>query len=346
MARVRLARLLGAFVALSLAGAASAQDVESGFEPARTEWGDPDLRGTWPIQNVNDARIPLERPASREGRPRLTDEEFAERLASAERSDAGYANELRNAGTVGLADWLRSSPMGRQSSLIVRPDDGRLPPLTPQAQALHAAGRSSYKPGQTTFDWVSDMDAFDRCITRGFPAMMLPKPYNNGVRVFQSPGFVVLQMEMFGTRVVPLAQGERWPAPVRAWNGDSRGHWEGDTLVIETTGIVTGDSVAGDTARRSGSPLPNRDFATLPMGPEARTVERLAMTGPDTIAYEMTYSDPTVFTAPWTVAFEWTRDDSYQLYEYACHEGNEHVRGLIETSRSQRRGEPEDSAAE
>ena len=82
------------------------------------------------------------------------------------------------------------------------------------------------------------------------------------------------------------------------------------------------------------------------MGPEARTVERLAMTGPDMIAYEMTYSDPAVFTAPWTVAFEWTRDDSYQLYEYACHEGNEHVRGLIETSRSQRRGEPEDSAAE
>jgi len=315
-------------------------------EPPRTAWGDPDLRGTWPIQHVNDARIPLERPPAMGERDRLTDEEFAERLERAERSDADYDNELRNAGTVGLADWLRVSPMGRQSSLIVKPTDGRLPPLTPEARALHDAGRSSYKPGQTTFDWVSDMDAFDRCITRGFPAMMLPKPYNNGVRVFQAPGFVVLQMEMFGTRIVPLGQGERWPAAVRAWNGDSRGRWEGDTLVIETKGIVTGDSVAVDTARRSGSPLPNRDFATLPMGPEARTVERLTMRGRDVIAYEMTYSDPAVFTEPWTVAFEWTRDDSYVLYEYACHEGNEHVRGLIETSRLQRKEGRADNAVE
>ena len=343
MARVRLACLLGA--ALLLADEAPARDAEGGFTPARTTWGDPDLRGTWPIQNVNDARIPLERPAGMGGRESLTDEEFAERLSRAERSDAGYANELRNAGTVGLADWLRLSPTGRQSSLIVSPADGRLPPLTPEAKALHDAGRSSYKEGQTTFDWVSDMDAFDRCITRGFPAMMLPKPYNNGVRVFQSPGFVVLQMEMFGARVVPLGQGDRWPAPVRAWNGDSRGRWDGDTLVIETTNIVAGDSAATDTSHRSGSPLPNRDFATLPMGPEARTVERLTLTGPDAIAYEMTYSDPAVFAQPWTVAFEWTREDSYVLYEYACHEGNEHVRGLIETSRLQRKGERAGSAA-
>ena len=333
---MRVVRLLATLCTLLIAGAAAGQEAEEDFRPARTSWGDPDFRGTWPIQNVNDVRIPLERPADMGERAWLTDEEFAERLRGAERSDAEYANELRNAGTTGLAAWLRAARTGRQSSLIVGPANGRLPPLTPQAQTLYEAGRSSWKEGQT-FDWVSDLDAFDRCITRGFPAMMLPKPYNNGVRIFQSPGYVALQLEMFGTRMVPVGQGGHWPAPVRSWHGDSRGRWDGDTLVIETTNIVTGDSATRDVSRRSASPLPGRTFSSLPMGPDARTVERLTMTGPDTIAYEMTYSDPATFSAPWTVAFEWTREDGYRIFEYACHAGNEHVRNVIETSRAQRR---------
>ena len=203
---MRVVRLLAALCTLLIAGAAAGQEAEEDFRPARTSWGDPDFRGTWPIQNVNDVRIPLERPADMGERAWLTDEEFAERLRGAERSDAEYANELRNAGTTGLAAWLRAARTGRQSSLIVGPANGRLPPLTPQAQTLYEAGRSSWKEGQT-FDWVSDLDAFDRCITRGFPAMMLPKPYNNGVRIFQSPGYVALQLEMFGTRMVPVGQG-------------------------------------------------------------------------------------------------------------------------------------------
>ena len=269
-------------------------------------------------------------------RTRLTDEEFAERLKRAENSDAGYSDDIDADGTRGLADWLRSSRTGHATSLLVDPRDGRLPPLTLEARSLHEAGRSSYKERQTRFEWITDMDAFDRCITRGFPAMMLPKPYNNGVRIFQSPGYVVLQLEMFGTRLVPVEQGGRWPDAVRAWNGASRGRWDGDTLVIETSNIVTGDSASTDATRRAGSPLPNRTLATLPMGSAAHTVERLKMTGPDTIAYEMTYSDPAVFAQPWTVAFDWTRDDSYEMYEYACHEGNDHVRTLIETSRARR----------
>jgi len=333
VARLRLVGLSGAVASLLLAGTIPALAATGEFEPARTAWGDPDFRGTWPIQNINDARIPLERPRETGDRAALTKEEFAARLTAAEQSDASYSEGIDSDGTRGLADWLRSSPTGRATSLLVEPPDGRLPPLTAEARALHEAGRSSYKDGQTRFDWISDMDAFDRCITRGFPAMMLPKPYNNGVRIFQSPGYVVLQMEMFGTRVVPLAQEEGWPDAVRAWNGDSRGRWEGGTLVIETSRIVAGDGATRDVAKRAGSPLPNRNFATLPMGPEARVVERLTMTDRDTIAYRLTYSDPTVFTAPWTAAFEWTRDDAYRMFEYACHEGNEHVRTLIETSR-------------
>ncbi|BBC71837.1 conserved hypothetical protein [Altererythrobacter sp. B11] len=328
-----------------LCGAPAVAGEAAAYHPPRTAWGDPDLRGTWPIQNINDARIPLERSAEMGERARLTEKEFAERVARAEKSDGEYANDIHNSGTQGLADWLRHSRTGHQTSLLVSPPDGRLPPLTPEAQALFAAGRSSWKEGQA-FDWVSDMDAFDRCITRGFPAMMLPKPYNNGLRIFQSPGYVVLQLEMFGTRIVRLGEGARWPDPVRGWYGDSRGRWEGDTLVIETTNIVTGDGASRDVAHRAASPLPNRNFSTLPMGPQARTTERLTMTGPDTIAYEVTFSDPAVFTRSWTAAFEWTRDSSYQIYEYACHERNDHVRTLIETSRAARRSQPAERAAQ
>ena len=177
-----MVRLFAALVTLLIAGAAWAE--EGTYHAPHTEWGDPDLRGTWPIQHVWDAGIPFERPeGAGEGR-RVDDEAFAERLAKAERSDAEYAADLQTSGTAGLAEWVRSSATGRRNSLLVDPPDGRLPSLTPEAQALFDAGRSSYKEGWTRSDWVSDMDAFERCITRGFPAMMLPKPYNNGVRIF------------------------------------------------------------------------------------------------------------------------------------------------------------------
>ena len=307
----------------------------AGHRFARTPWGDPDLRGTWPVQNINDARIRLERPAEFGTRVRLTDEEFAERLKDAERSDAEFTRDIGGDGTIGLADWLRSTSMARRTSLLIEPANGRLPPLTAPARELYAKGRSTWQAAEAT-DWVSDLDAFERCITRGFPAVMLPQPYNNGLRVFQSPGYVVLQLETFGARVIPIGRDGHWPAPLRAWHGDSRGRWDGDTLVIETANIVSGDSATTDVARRAAGPVPGRTFATLPVGPSAKVTEWLTRTGPDTIAYRMTYEDADVFTAPWTVAYERTRDDGYTLYEYACHEGNT-VREAITASRALRR---------
>ncbi|OJW64676.1 MAG: hypothetical protein BGO57_09270 [Sphingomonadales bacterium 63-6] len=303
----------------------------------KTPWGDPDFRGTWPLQNINDARIRLERPAELGTRAELTDKEFAERLREAEESDAAYTVDLKGGGTMGLADWLRATPFGRRSSLIVSPANGRLPPLTPQAAELYAKGRSTWRSVDVV-DWISDLDPFERCITRGFPAVMLPQPYNNGIRVFQSPGYVVLQLETFGTRVIPLGGKEPWPAQIRAWHGNSRGHWEGDTLVIETTNIVSGDSVTTDLAKRAAGPIPGRENATLPVGPEAKVTERLTRTGHDTIAYRMTYDDPAVFTAPWTADLQWTRDESYTIFEYACHERNT-VGEAITGSRAKRRTE-------
>ena len=139
---------------------------------------------------------------------------------------------------------------------------------------------------------------------------------------------------MLGTRIVPLGRGE--PNRPRSWAGASLGHWEGDTLMIETGRMVVGDSASGDRLRRAGSPVTGRGHGTVPMGARAHTVERLTMTGPDALSYKVTYSDPDVFTAPWTAEVEWSRNDSYRMYEYACHEGNG-VREWIAASRAQRR---------
>ena len=304
------------------------------YIPKKTAWGDPDFRGTWPTEYVYDAEIPLERPMADGKRAWLIPDEFAARLVKAEKSDKGYSDGPEAAGTRGLAQWLKATPFGHRSSLLIDPPDGRLPPLTPQAEALFKAGRNSYNEGQP-IDWVADLDSYDRCISYGVPLAMLPHPSNDGIRVFQSPGYVVIQLEVFDTRIIPIGRGGHWPAAVRTWMGDSRGRWEGSTLVIETTNMVAGDSATSDMAHRSASPVTGRGHGTIPMSAKASVVERLTMTGPDTIAYQVTYSDPEVFTAPWTAELEWTRDDTYKMYEFACHEGNE-VRELVTSSRAQR----------
>ena len=224
---------------------------------------------------------------------------------------------------------------------IYRCVPGRLPALLPQAEALRQAGRSSWVQGQA-YDWLDDFDTWDRCITRGFPASMLPFRYNNGIRVFQAPGFVVIHFEMLGDRIIPLRRGDHWPQAVRSWMGDSLGHWEGQTLVVETTNIVAGDGATHDVWKRAASPL---NVATqgvpannaIPVSALARVVERFTRAGPGALVYELTYSDPEVFTAPWTARITWTRDDGYAFYEYACQEGNQAIRNNILATRAGRR---------
>jgi hypothetical protein len=186
---------------------------------------------------------------------------------------------------------------------------------------------------------------------------MYPNRYNNGVRIFQSPGYIVIQNEMLGMRIIPIGNSPAWPAAVEQWMGHSRAHWEGKTLVIETTNIKSGDSVSHDPYGRSAAPvivtmIGGAPFNTIPMSNQAKTVERLTMTGPNSLVHELTYTDPATYTAPWTTQIEWVRDDKYKFYEYACHEGNHAVRGYITASRAERaaiaRGEaaPETGAAD
>jgi len=344
------ASLLAAPVALAQERPADLTElppVPATYDPGKTAWGDPNLSHTFQYEFLNNMRILVQRPKVFGDRVWLTDEEFARRLAAAERSDSGFApaseNGVGTPGTQGLADFVKNSSIGHRTSMLVSPADGQLPALTPQAEALYKAGRSGWVPGQD-YDWVDDFDSWDRCVSRGFPASMFPFRYNNGVRIFQAPGYVVIALEMLGNRVIPIRSGnaaQHWPAPVEAWMGNSIGHWEGNTLVIETSNIKSGDSVSSDIVARAASPLNMASqnvppFNTIPTSPRAHTVERLTMTGPNSLTYELTYDDPEVFTKPWIARLEWARDDDYQFFEYACHEGDVQVRNYITASRAYR----------
>jgi hypothetical protein len=319
--------------------------VSTEYDPPKHSWGEYDFTGTWPIENIPSTRILFQRMPGYGERQWVTKEEHDKRVASAERSDAGFAaaseNGIGTSGTEGLVDWTKNSLMAWRTSMLVEPKDGQLPALTPEGQALYDAGRSGWVPG-IDFDWVSDFDSWDRCVSRGFPASMYPFRYNNGIKVFQSPGYIVIVLEMLGTRVIPIGEDvEPIPSDVEGWLGFSRAHWEGKTLVIETTNIKSGDSATHDVSKRNGSPLNMATqhvppFNTIPTSTKAKTVERLTMTGPNTLVHELTYSDPDVFTAPWTTRLEWSRNEDYQFFEYACHEGNYMPRDYISASRAHR----------
>ncbi len=316
--------------------------VPTDYTPAKTAWGDYDLSATWQIEFINNIKIVFERPEAYGNRVWVNDEEFARRLEYAQRQDGsfGEGEGVSAPGTQGLTAWVRDSDFGHRTSMLVSPANGRLPPLTPKGEELYKAGRSGWVPGQH-YDWVTDFDSWDRCISRGFPASMFPFRYNNGIRIFQSPGYVVLALEMLGTRVIPIGDMPHWPSNVEGWMGNSRGRWEGKTLVIETTNIKSGDSVSQDAYARSSSPLNMATqavppFNTIPMSTQAKMVERITRTGDNSIVYEVTYSDPEVYTQPWTARLEWARDDEYEFFEYACHEGNKAVRDYITASRAER----------
>ena len=320
--------------------------VPQNYHPKKTQWGEPDFTGTWPIDSI--ASIFFQRNDRYGNRFYLNQAELDAREKDRQGSLKRYEEEDKQ-GKIGMGHWVESDASGSQTALLIDPANGKLPAMTPWAQELYKNGRSSWN--QHPYDWVSDFDTWDRCVTRGFPASMLPFRYNNGIRVKQSPGYVVIDLEMIhDSRVIPVVpkaqwaalQKKRWPANVRTWMGQSLGYWEDDnTLVIETTNLKTGDSVIGNGYDRGPSPLnmatmgvpPNN---TIPTSEQAKVVERLTMTGPDAIMYEMTYSDPKVFTAPFTARLPWARNEDYGFYEYACFEGDVQVRNYINSSRAQR----------
>jgi len=180
------------------------------------------------------------------------------------------------------------------------------------------------------FDKPTDFDSWDRCITRGLPPSMFPFNYNNGIQIVQAPNYVVIRLEMIHeTRIVPVDGRAPLDPAIKQWMGESRGHWEGNTLVVETTNFngLTGMTNPG---------IPGSPSGNTPTTTNMRIVERFTRVDDDTIEYSMTVEDPEVLTRPWTAAYPMRRDDGYQFFEYACHEDNSAIRNFIVTSRYER----------
>ena len=311
--------------------------VSKGYQPGRTAWGDPDLRGMWPTDSIGG--MPLQRPPEMGERVFLSPDELKARDKLMDQWRHAAADEIQS-NHLGSGNWVEMTGAGRRTSMLIEPKDGRLPELTAEGKLLESVGRSSWVPRQT-FDWVTDFDSWDRCISRGFPASMLPFRYNNGVQILQAPGYVIINLEMIhDARIIPL-DGRPPVKGTTDWMGQSRGHWEGNTLVVETDHIRPG--AAPLNAATTGGPTPG--WNTIPMSPQAHVTERFTLVGPDTLTYEMAYSDPATWTQPFALRVDWARNQKYKFYEYACHEGDEQVRNYIVTSRIQRTKDKNPAAA-
>jgi hypothetical protein len=283
----------------------------------KTPWGDPDLRGMWP--NGDMTGVPLQRPLQFGERAVLTDEEFAQRQEQIKRMFPGFV----------LGAWGEAGQAQRQASLIVDPPNGQLPALTAEGQRRSATLHSTWQ--DIYWDSVEDFDIWDRCITRGLPPSMMPMQYNNGIEIHQAPGYVVIRLEMIHeARIVPVDKRPPLSPAIRQWMGESRGHWEGNTLVVETTNF-NGKTIATNVGT-TGSPPGNN----IPVSTSMRMIERFTRVDNDTINYEVTVDDPVVFTSKWKVSYPLHRDPKYVIYEYACHEGNTAIPNYISASRAER----------
>src|SRR5262245_30629539 len=327
-------------------------ETPKGWTQPKTPWGDPDIQGRWPISFVGS--VPLERCAGG-GRGRgtptppcdthkafLTESEYKERL------DAASKQVDRHAAAIAAGNFGEALQTGvtdptapqRQTSLIVDPPNGRLPEMTAEGKRLSALMKSSWAlPGETqAWDTYLDFDSWDRCITRGMPSSMMPYRYNNGVRIVQTPGYVILDLELVQeTGIVPVARRPPLPSTIRQWMGESRGRWEGNTLVIETTNVRTGPSATNIGVM--GSPEGNR----FPISEQMKTTERITRLNDDYLLYEIKTEDPVVLTRPWTVRYPLKLDPSYEWWEYACHEGNRTIGDYINASRAERDKPSEES---
>ena len=305
-------------------GPGAAGESKSSWTVPRTAWGDPDLQGMY--TSNDNAGVPVERPAKFGTRMFLTDEEFAardEQAKKAARDDKADRRTLAPDDTGdGPEHWYERGKTSRRTSLVVDPPDGQIPLTTDLRK--RADEWESQRFGKGVASWL-DFDLWDRCITKGMPTVMVPLGYNNSYQIFQAPGYVAILYEVIhDVRIIPLDGRPHVEQSVRQWMGDSRGHWEGDTLVVEVTNFT-------DKTRGNQQPAgPYRGG-----GKSQRLTERYTRVGPDEIDYKVTLEDPESFTRPWTMDIPLSRDDSYQMFEYACHEGNYAMPHMLEGNLAQ-----------
>ena len=344
-------------------------ETPKGWVHPKTTWGDPDLTGIWPISHGlnlvrscpraggpggRGAPAPAGAPTAPATPPCDPNHIPLFKTEAAYKADVDRALGVRKAGdnaTQALArgDFGAALQGGvtdptfpeRQNSMIVEPADGKLPELTPEGKRRSALMKSSWAlAGETgqTWDSPEDFDSWDRCITRGMPTSMMPYRYNNGIEIFQAPGMVVLSLEMIHEDRIVYTDGRAALKPVhKHYMGEPRGHWEGNTLVITTTNYREGPS--GTNIGVFGSPAGNR----FPVSDQMKTTERLTRLNDSTILYEMKIEDPIVMVQPYTVRYPLRLDNSYEWWEYNCHEGNRTIRDYINSSRSERAKAPSES---
>ena len=301
-------------VGLAALAAAISGVAQAAYKPPRTSWGDPDLQGVY--ANDNQYATPLERPDEFAGKTLadITPEQFAEiRKNATEKMIAALAPGPRGPDQW----WLENLDLTKRNQpwLIIDPADGKIPALTAEAKTrVGARVRSSFVGGP--FDGPEDFNPLERCISRGLPGSMIPVMYGNVYQIAQSPGYVVITYEIVHeARVIPLDGHGHVGAAIHEHMGDARGHWEGDTLVVETTNFTT------LTVYRNANPA------------RLKITERFTRVAPDRIAWTATMDDPTTWAAPWTIAMPLTLDPQPAM-AFECHEGNYGVRNILSAARA------------
>lgn len=329
LARMAVAGLIAVMTGATIAGQ-SAAPKSGGYVPPKTADGQPDLQGVW----ANNTATPLERPKTLEGRALLTPQEVA---AMQKRSnelfggdgDAAFGDAIYEAVLSDVqkykpttfdkdtgnynAFWIVGREFENRTSLISDPPDGRLPPMT-EAAKKHMEQMMAGQVGHE-FDSHENRPLSERCISFGFPDLLAG--YNSYYQIVQGPGYVaILSERIHDVRIIPLDGRPHLPKSVRLMLGDSRGHWEGNTLVIDTTNFSPSSNFRGAAAENM------------------HLVERYTRTAPDRVSYQATISDPSTWTKPWTFMIPLRHTDD-AVYEYACHEGNSAMIGVLAGARSQ-----------
>jgi hypothetical protein len=283
------------------------------WKAPRTAWGHPDLEGIWTSDDMRG--IPTSRPDAQRDRETLTPEEFGRRAGGDEASRDRAVNQetfLRNEFGVRTFGY---------TSFIVDPPNGQMPALTQAAIARRKAIATQGTFGGGPWDDFDDFSLYDRCITRGVPGSVMPVLYGNGLRIVQTPSEVVISYEMVhDTRVIPLDGRPRIGANITQYIGDSRGRFEGNTLVVETTNFTSKTAVGG-----------------VPHSEKLKLTEWFTRIDPQMIDYRFRVEDPETFTAPFTMRLTITEQPGYQVYEYSCHEGNTAVGQALSGERAYER---------
>jgi len=320
---VALLVLISSATAIHAQRAASSSG--SSWTAPRTPWGDPDLQGNY--TNKYETSTPFERPKEFEGRRMedITAHELAAAVARRQEDTLARAKFFGGdpAGLIGNSAEFRDIyeiTKGSRPWFVIDPQDGKIPPILPEARTRIANAARTGSFGTGPFNSHEDFSLWDRCITRGLPGSMLPGQYGNSYEIVQGPGFVAIRYEMVhDTRVIPIGNAPRVGSSIRSDMGVPRGHWEGDTLVVETTNF------------KARSAYRNANADTL------KLVERFTRTTSDKIEWTVTVDDPTTWSRPWTFAIPLTMNDQEAIFEYACHEGNQAIKNILNASRAAER---------